>query len=55
MIQIDTALTPSDLTSSLDRFFSLAKTKIAAIDREYEARLHAHYGRSLSGPTARAR
>ena len=25
-----------------------------AVDREYEARLHAHYGRSVSGPAAKA-
>ncbi len=38
MIHIDPALAPADLTSSLDRFFSLAKTKITAIDREYDER-----------------
>lgn len=36
MIHIDPALTPANLSAPLDRFFSLAKTKIAAIDREYD-------------------
>jgi hypothetical protein len=36
MISIDPTLTPSDLSGALDRFFSLAKIKINAIDREYD-------------------
>lgn len=36
MIQINPTLTPADLASSLDQFFSLAKTKITTLDREYD-------------------
>lgn len=36
MIQINPILTPADLASSLDQFFSLAKTKITTLDREYD-------------------
>lgn len=36
MIQIHPSLTPASLSSKLDQFFSLAKTKIAAINREYD-------------------
>lgn len=36
MITIDPTLTPADLSVALDRFFSLAKIKINAIDREYD-------------------
>ena len=38
MISIDSNLQTSALSSALERFFSLAKTKIAAIDREYDER-----------------
>ena len=38
MIQLDSNLQPSALTSDLERFFSLAKTKISAIDHEYDER-----------------
>ena len=36
MIDIDSKLKPADLTVPLEQFFSLAKTKISAIDREYD-------------------
>ena len=36
MIQINPSLTPADLTSKLDQFFALAKTKITTLDREYD-------------------
>jgi hypothetical protein len=36
MIHIQNTLTPASLAPKLDQFFSLAKTKIAAIDREYD-------------------
>ncbi|MFU8894589.1 MAG: glycosyl hydrolase [Luteolibacter sp.] len=36
MIHIQNTLTPASLAPKLDQFFALAKTKIAAIDREYD-------------------
>jgi len=36
MITSNPSLTPADLTSQLDQFFALAKTKIATLDREYD-------------------
>lgn len=36
MISLDSAPTLESLSPALDRFFSLAKTKIASIDREYD-------------------
>lgn len=36
MIQTNPSLTPADLTSKLDQFFALAKTKITTLDREYD-------------------
>jgi unsaturated chondroitin disaccharide hydrolase len=38
MIRIEASLTPADLGGALDTFFALAKTKITAIDREYDER-----------------
>ena len=38
MIDIDTHLTPEELGTALDRFFTLAKSKITALNREYDGR-----------------
>ncbi|MFM8717171.1 MAG: glycosyl hydrolase, partial [Spartobacteria bacterium] len=38
MIRIDSNLQTSALSGAIESFFSLAKTKIAAIDREYDER-----------------